>query len=82
MFEMSLLKTVFIQKKKGKCFISLFFAQMLKKITTQEGVEDKSTVELDALKHTDWVRRDERRHNVTGRTIQQFVLPKKTALSC
>ncbi|XP_037622992.1 protein spire homolog 2 isoform X2 [Sebastes umbrosus] len=29
---------------------------MLKKITTEEALEDKSTAELDALKHTDWAR--------------------------
>ncbi|XP_070687283.1 protein spire homolog 2 [Pempheris klunzingeri] len=30
--------------------------EMLKKITTQEAVEDRSTAELDALKHRDWAR--------------------------
>ncbi|KAM7414074.1 hypothetical protein PAMA_019069 [Pampus argenteus] len=30
--------------------------EMLKKITTEETVEDKSTAELDALKHRDWAR--------------------------
>ncbi|XP_075968673.1 protein spire homolog 2 [Anarhichas minor] len=30
--------------------------EMLKKITTEEAVEDRSTAELDALKHTDWAR--------------------------
>ncbi|GLD55326.1 protein spire homolog 2, partial [Lates japonicus] len=29
---------------------------MLKKITTEEALEDKSTAELDALKHRDWAR--------------------------
>lgn len=39
------------------CFLP-FVAQMLKKITTEEVLEDKSTAELDALKHRDWVRRN------------------------
>ncbi|TKS73094.1 Protein spire -like protein 2 [Collichthys lucidus] len=30
--------------------------EMLKKITTEEAAEDRSTAELDALKHTDWAR--------------------------
>nr|XP_046251200.1 protein spire homolog 2 [Scatophagus argus] len=30
--------------------------EMLKRITTEEAVEDKSTSELDALKHRDWAR--------------------------
>ncbi|XP_039990178.1 protein spire homolog 2 isoform X2 [Xiphias gladius] len=30
--------------------------EMLKKITTEEVLEDKSTAELDALKHRDWAR--------------------------
>ncbi|XP_075994078.1 protein spire homolog 2 [Genypterus blacodes] len=30
--------------------------QMLKKITTEEGLGEKSAAELDALKHTDWAR--------------------------
>uniref|UniRef100_UPI0037E79B49 protein spire homolog 2 n=1 Tax=Semicossyphus pulcher TaxID=241346 RepID=UPI0037E79B49 len=30
--------------------------EMLKKITTEEALEDKSTAELDALKHRDWAR--------------------------
>ncbi|XP_053175936.1 protein spire homolog 2 [Scomber japonicus] len=30
--------------------------ELLKKITTEETVEDKSTAELDALKHRDWAR--------------------------
>uniref|UniRef100_A0A673CKV3 KIND domain-containing protein n=1 Tax=Sphaeramia orbicularis TaxID=375764 RepID=A0A673CKV3_9TELE len=30
--------------------------EMLKKITTEEAVEDRSTAELDALKHRDWAR--------------------------
>ncbi|XP_036963166.1 protein spire homolog 2 [Acanthopagrus latus] len=30
--------------------------QMLKKITTEEALEDRSTAELDALKHRDWAR--------------------------
>lgn len=30
--------------------------ELLKKITTEEAVEDKSTAELDALKHRDWAR--------------------------
>ncbi|KAM7396324.1 hypothetical protein PAMP_019370 [Pampus punctatissimus] len=30
--------------------------EMLKKITTEETVEDKSTAELDTLKHRDWAR--------------------------
>uniref|UniRef100_A0A3Q4B7Y1 KIND domain-containing protein n=1 Tax=Mola mola TaxID=94237 RepID=A0A3Q4B7Y1_MOLML len=30
--------------------------EMLKKITAEESVEDRSTVELDALKHRDWAR--------------------------
>ncbi|XP_035497470.2 protein spire homolog 2 isoform X3 [Scophthalmus maximus] len=30
--------------------------EMLKKITTEEAQEDRSTAELDALKHTDWAR--------------------------
>lgn len=34
----------------------LFVAQMLKKITTEETLEDRPTAELDALKHRDWVR--------------------------
>lgn len=34
-----------------------FVAQMLKKITTEDDLEDRSTAELDALKHRDWVRR-------------------------
>lgn len=34
-----------------------FAAQMLKKITTEDDLEDRSTAELDALKHRDWVRR-------------------------
>lgn len=29
---------------------------MLKKITSEESVEDRSAAELDALKHRDWVR--------------------------
>lgn len=33
---------------------------MLKKITTEEALEDRSTAELDALKHRDWVRRNGR----------------------
>ena len=37
------------------CFLP-FGAQMLKKITTEEALEDRSTAELDALKHRDWVR--------------------------
>lgn len=32
---------------------------MLKKITTEEAVGDRSTSELDALKHRDWVRGNE-----------------------
>lgn len=32
--------------------------QMLKKISLEERVEDRSTAELDALKHRDWVRWD------------------------
>ncbi|XP_071345954.1 protein spire homolog 2 isoform X2 [Trachinotus anak] len=30
--------------------------EMLKKITTEEALEDRSTAELDALKHRDWAR--------------------------
>ncbi|KAF7650264.1 hypothetical protein LDENG_00128440 [Lucifuga dentata] len=30
--------------------------EMLKKITTEEALEDRSTAELDALKHKDWAR--------------------------
>ncbi|MEQ2166362.1 hypothetical protein GOODEAATRI_027230 [Goodea atripinnis] len=35
---------------------------MLKKISSEEVLEDRSTPELDALKHRDWVRRDDRVH--------------------
>lgn len=43
--------------------VSLFVVvvvQMLKKISSEEAVEDRSTSELDALKHRDWVRQSER----------------------
>lgn len=35
---------------------------MLKKISSEEPLEDRSTPELDALKHRDWVRRRNRVH--------------------
>lgn len=38
------------------CF---FRGQMLKKISTEESLEDRSTSELDALKHRDWVSLDD-----------------------
>lgn len=62
-----------LAKKKAKKRLSLLVAQMLKKITTEEAVGDRSTSELDALKHKDWVRPYERGHSVTGRTMQQCV---------
>lgn len=62
-----------LAKKRAKKRLSLLVAQMLKKITTEEAVGDGSTSELDALKHRDWVRRYERGHSVTGRTMQQCV---------
>jgi len=49
----------------------LCVAQMLRKISKEETLEDRSAAELDALKHRDWVRRDDRAHCVTERTIQQ-----------
>lgn len=61
------------QLAKKKKRLSLLVAQMLKKITTEEAVGDRSTSELDALKHKDWVRPYERGHSVTGRTMQQCV---------
>ncbi|XP_040018868.2 protein spire homolog 2-like [Gasterosteus aculeatus] len=50
--------------------------EMLKKITKEEGVEDKSTAELDALKHTDWARlwvqlMKELRHGVKLKKVQE-----------
>lgn len=39
--------------------LTVFVAQMLKKITTEEAVGDRSTSELDTLKHRDWVRGNE-----------------------
>ncbi|KAK5609163.1 hypothetical protein CRENBAI_015217 [Crenichthys baileyi] len=36
--------------------------EILKKISSEEVLEDRSTAELDALKHRDWVRRDDRVH--------------------
>lgn len=62
-----------LAKKKAKKRLSLLVAQMLKKITTEEAVGDRSTSELDALKHKDWVRPYERGHSVTARTMQQCV---------
>lgn len=47
-------------------FSPFFIAQLLKKITTEETVEDKSTAELDALKHRDWVRRRDREDNTNS----------------
>lgn len=37
---------------------------MLKKITSEESPRDNSTAELDALKHRDWVRQNDRGHIV------------------
>ncbi|KAL6107345.1 spire2 [Pungitius sinensis] len=50
--------------------------EMLKKITKEEAVEDKSTSELDALKHTDWARlwvqlMKELRHGVKLKKVQE-----------
>ncbi|KAM8892021.1 protein spire homolog 2 isoform 4-T4 [Spinachia spinachia] len=50
--------------------------EMLKKITKEEAVEDKSTAELDALKHTDWARlwvqlMKELRHGVKLKKVQE-----------
>lgn len=76
-----LFKLAIVGGKKAE-HVLLFLAQMLKKITTEEAVEDRSTAELDSLKHRDWVRENERGHSVTGRTIQQCVWLKKAVLSC
>lgn len=61
-------------KSHRKCF---FLEQMLKKITNVETLEDRSSAELDSLKHTDWVRR----RSTTGTTGQHRVWLKQV-LSC
>lgn len=38
---------------------------MLKKISSEESLEDRSTAELDALKHRDWVRRADAQNKTT-----------------
>lgn len=44
------------KKSQNASLFVVAVAQMLKKISTEEAVEDRSTSELDALKHRDWVR--------------------------
>lgn len=51
---------------------------MLKKITSEESLQDNSTAELDALKHRDWVRQNSR----TQQKTMQHCLELTRAFSC
>lgn len=44
---------------------------MLKKITIEESVGDRSTAELDALKNRDWVSQNKCGHSLTGGAIHE-----------